>query len=239
MIQIPEYDIQRPDTLTVIHESEVMGPTETEAFERELVRIAGLNRFGKPNLVLRWGPTYRDPMSSDTEQIKYLDFVHNGVQLGERRFFIETHRTPEFLVKSGRYRSLNEPDEVHDFYFCKACDGELKLAGGELPPCACGSTRTYMRQSRKAGEGQLLRPFPAEGCYDYWLRLERANLTYHPPDGEALEVIRALWEWEQTPQNQRDALEQANREVERRREILLQRQQQPTRLHFSSGIIIP
>jgi hypothetical protein len=96
-----------------------------------------------------------------------------------------------------------------------------------------------MRQSRKAGEGQLLQPFPSEGCYDYWLRLERANLTYHPPDGEALEVIRALWEWEQTPQNQRDALEQANREIERRQMIQRERQQTPTRLHFSSGIITP
>jgi hypothetical protein len=107
MIQIPEYDIQRPDTLHVIRESEMLGPSEAERIEKELVRIAGLNRFGKPNLVLRWGPTYRDPMSADTEQIKYLDFVHNGTQLGERRFFIEIHRSPEFLVRSGAVSSAS------------------------------------------------------------------------------------------------------------------------------------
>jgi hypothetical protein len=236
MLDIPEYDMDDP---TIINEDEAIGRAEAEAFQKELTRIAGLNRFGEPNLVRRWGVTYRDPMSTNPDQIKYLDFFQNGKQYGERRHILEIHRTPEFLVRSGRYRNLHDSDDLQEFYFCKACDAELKLDNGDLPPCKCGSTRNYLRQVRRMGAGQLLQPFPEKGCYDYWLRLERANLTYHPPDGEALKVIRALWEWELTPQNQRDALEQANRELERRQEILRERQQRPTNLHFGSELILP
>lgn len=179
-MQIPEYDLQNTDSLTVLTESDV---GDARWFRKELIRIAGKNPHGRGNLELRWGPTYEDPMAVD-RNIKYLDFSHEGVQLGERRWFIEIWRSPEFLEKSGRYKVLGT-----------------------------------------AEDGQLLKEFPVEGCYDYWLRLERANLTYHPLDDEAVQVCRALWQWEQTPQNVRDALEQADREHERRQAIKEKREQ--------------
>jgi hypothetical protein len=199
LIQIPEYDLNIPSSLTVLRESEVISATDAQRFRDELINIAGMSPQGKPRLRLVWGPTHIDEMSTHPEAIKYLDFVYNNEQLGERRWFIEIHRTPEFLARSGRYQIETRQDT----------DGE-----------------------------KLLKSLPSEGCYDYWLRLERKNLTYHAPDGEALEAIRAMWAWELSPQSQKDLLLAADREMERRQAINMMRQQRPTRLHFSSVPLI-
>lgn len=230
---VPEYDLNNPVLLV---EDDVISQGEAKWFRRELERIAGKNPHG-PNLVLRWGPTYEDPMPT-MKAIKYQDFTDaDGKVWGERRWFIEIWRSPQFLVRSGRYKVLHDPDDLEEFYFCKGCDAEL----GKTEPtqCKCGSTRTYLRQIRSAGVGKLLKDFPREGCYDYWLRLERANFTYHPLDRQALQVTRALWEWELRPQNERDALEQADREIERRQMILEQRRQSGRAPQFGSELILP
>jgi hypothetical protein len=240
MLDIPEYDLENTDSLVVLTEDDVVSDSERKWFRRQLKRIAGTAPNGFQNLELRWGPTYRDPMSADNN-IKYLDFMHRGQQLGERRFFIEIYRSPEFLKRSDRYRQTHAPDVVQEFYFCRACDAEIKCDAallellGSVPPCPkCGSNRSRTELIRESGGGRLLNDFPTNGCYDYWLRLERANLTYHPPDYEALKVIEALWQFEKNPENQRNALEQGDRELERRQMIMLQRQQTTTRVHFSS-----
>jgi len=183
-MQIDEYNLTKESTLVPIHEDE-LNQEEIRWFRAELKAIAGLNPYGGQILELRWGPTWRDPMST-ADTIKYLDFVHNGVELGERRHFIEIWRSPEFLERSGRYQIVTRQDE----------DGE-----------------------------KLLKELPPHGCYDYFLRLETRNLTYHPLDREALEVCQLLWQYEQVPQNQRDAMERADAERERRWLINHQRQQ--------------
>lgn len=217
---IPELNPHDLGTHVVLREHDVIDRSEVRRFRKELERIGGKNPHGRPKLQLIWGPTHEDPMQAD-HGIKYLDFVDkNGVQFGERRFFIEIWRSPEFLVRSGRYKVLSDSGTVKDFYFCKGCHAELAMVADGPERCSkCGSVRNYLRQVRESGEGRLLCDFPAEGCYDYWLRLERANLTYHPPDNEILTIARALWEWELVPQNQRNALEQADRERARRFEL--------------------
>lgn len=243
MIQIPEYDVDAP---TVLTENDVLAASEVQWFRRQLKRVAGRNPFGGQVLELRWGPTYCDVMAVEPDTIKYLDFMQHGRQYGERRWLIEIWRSPEFLERSGRYKVINDSDTVTERYSCKACETEIKCSAetlnllGAVPPCpACGSHRSRTELIRERGAGQLLQEFPRKGCYDYWLRLERANLTYHPPDGEALQVIKALWRWEQMPQNERDALEQADRELERRAMILAQRQMSGNAPQFGSGLIVP
>lgn len=225
MLEIPEYDPSRPETLVVLTENDVISAGEAKWFRRQLERIAGKNCFGKPNLQMVWGPVYEDPMSVD-KQIKYLDFTYGGTQLGERRFFIEVWRSPEFLKRSGRYKIINDSDTVQEFYFCKACDTRINCDAkalevlGSVPACPkCGSTRSRTELIREMGKGQLLQEFPSEGCYDYFIRLERANLTYHPPDGEALKAVTEIWEFEKLPQNKRDELAQADAQLERRQMI--------------------
>ena len=243
MLIIDEYDLT--ETPQVLQESDVISVGEARTFRKKLIRIAGKNPHGRGKLELRWGPTYEDPMLAEPA-IKYVDFNRFGTNYGERRWFIEIWRSPEFLKRSGRYVQVFDVDKVTEFYFCKACDAEIKVSRetllhlGAVPNCeACGSNRSYMREERESSAGRLLRDFPTEGCYDYWLRLERADHTYFPLNKDALRICKALWEWELLPQNQRDALEQAEREVERRQMILAQRQQAGRYPQFGSGLILP
>jgi len=55
-----DYDPEDESTWFVME-----APTVDHAWEEELTRIGGLNPFGKPNLVWRWGATYVDPMAED------------------------------------------------------------------------------------------------------------------------------------------------------------------------------
>jgi DNA-directed RNA polymerase subunit RPC12/RpoP len=243
MLEVEEYDLsETPIRLT---EDDVISPGEAKYFRRQLRKIAGKNPHGGNILELRWGVTYEDPMLSEPE-IKYVDFERFGRKYGERRWIIEIWRSTEFLKRSGRYNQVFDQDRVQEFYFCVACDAEIKASRetlemlGSTPPCeSCGSKRSYTREIREMSEGRLLKDFPVQGCYDYWLRLERANLTYHPLNREALKICRALWEWEQTPLNERNAIEQADRELERRQMVLAQRQQSGRTPQFSSGLILP
>jgi hypothetical protein len=231
LLIIPELDPNLPETHVVLKEDDVISASEARWFRKQLERIAGKNRFNKPNLQMVWGPTYTDPMEVD-RQIKYQDFTDGfGRVFGERRFFIEMWRSPEFLKRSGRYKVINDPDTVTEFYFCKACETEIKCSRealeqlGSVPPCPqCGSNRSRTELIREPGKGQLLCEFPREGCYDYWFRVERANLTYHAPDQEVLAFVKERWKFEQMSQTERDALQQADDELNRRQVITLMRQ---------------
>jgi len=231
LIVIPELDPNDPSTHTVLKEEDVIGRGDARWFRRQLEKIAGTNRFGKPNLQMVWGPTHEDPMEVEP-QIKYQDFTNGfGRVFGERRFFIEIWRSPEFLKRSNRYKVINDPDMVTEFYFCKACEAEIKCSPealqvlGSVPNCPkCGSSRSRTALIREPGRGQLLCEFPTEGCYDYWFRIERKDLTYHPPDREVLEFVRERWKFEQMSQSERDALQQADEEVYRRQIIAAMRQ---------------
>ncbi len=55
-----DYDENDGSTWTVME-----APTVDRAWEEALTRIGGLNPYGKPNLVWRWGATYVDPMALD------------------------------------------------------------------------------------------------------------------------------------------------------------------------------
>lgn len=56
---VPEYDLNNPSSWTVLRE-----PIVDPFFDKGLIKIAGLNPFGKPNLVKRWGCTYKDPQNA-------------------------------------------------------------------------------------------------------------------------------------------------------------------------------
>jgi hypothetical protein len=204
LIQVPEYDLSKPDGLTVLREGDVISDGEVRWARKQLKRMAGTTLTGQPRLRLVWGVTHVDEMST-LGNIKYLDFTHNGQQLGERRWFVEIHRSPEFLAASGRYQLETRQDD----------DG-----------------------------AKLLKSLPADGCYDYWLRLELVDRetgdhSYCPPDDRALEVIRAMWQWEQMPQSQRDDLERADREQERRRRIEATRRQRNDLWGFDPDLFVP
>jgi hypothetical protein len=55
-----DYDLENPSTWVPME-----APTVDPSWVNDLTRIGGLNRFGQPNLVWRWGATHRDPMALD------------------------------------------------------------------------------------------------------------------------------------------------------------------------------
>src|SRR5690242_14845006 len=55
-----DYDLNNPATWTVME-----APTVDREWEASLTRLGGLNPFGQPVLVWRWGATYVDPMRAD------------------------------------------------------------------------------------------------------------------------------------------------------------------------------
>jgi hypothetical protein len=185
VLEVPEYDPKNPDTLTVLREDDVISPSEAAWFREQLKQIAGTTLTGQPRLRMVWGPTHLDPMATDPNQLKYLDDLStNLLPLGERRWVIEIHRSPEFLAASQR----------------------------------------YLTETRQDADGtKLLKSLPSEGVYDYWIRLERRDFSYHPPDNEALEAIKLLWAYENSDQKKADALVKADMEIERRRAIWEQR----------------
>lgn len=127
---------------------------------------------------------------------------YSKVQLGERRHIIEIYRSPEFLRRSGRYEQTHDNGEAEVTVSCKGCGGfNLKPTGNEDEHVCldCGSKRQSVVVFNEIKHERLLNDFPARGCYDYFLRLETAKGLYHPADGEALEGIRRLWNYQQKP----------------------------------------
>lgn len=78
MRQVPDYNLLDESTWTIIPESEVWGQTDRENFQRELIRIAGLNPFGQSNLRIVWGVTHMDEMLLD-DKPKYWVSSNNPV----------------------------------------------------------------------------------------------------------------------------------------------------------------
>lgn len=122
---------------------------------------------------------------------------YRQIELGERRFIIEIWRSPQFLAASNRYteQSVFDNGATTEFFFCRGCGAELPATPQDGPAaCArCGSRRHYIQEMREAGEGQLLRTNPVEGCYDFFLRLENGLGDPMAPDEHALKLIEQLW----------------------------------------------
>lgn len=234
----PDYDLDNPSTWEPME-----APSVDRSWTEALTKLGGLNPFGRPVLEMRWGATYRDPMSEDnglkyflswgegklkrfafTDPVTGMDMLvdklddvpdsiiaiphYSAVELGERRFIVEQWRSAEFLARSGRYQehTLHDPDKTYQFFFCKACDALLIVSDDGPNPCGkCGSCRSYLREARFEGDGKLLRAFPDDGAYDFFLRLENAEGGPMEPDGNALAWIERLWH-EQKSKSTREKL---------------------------------
>lgn len=111
-MQVPEINPQWPSTWDTLTEDDVISQGEARWFRKALVKLAGKNPLGKPILQLVWGQTYVDPMLTEAG-IKYIDFQPEGREpIGERRWFVEIWRSPEFLERSGRYQMTTRQDVV-------------------------------------------------------------------------------------------------------------------------------
>lgn len=254
---VPEYDDFDPQSWFPIGE-----PTVDSSFDKELLRIAGTNPFGKPNLVRRWGVTHRDEMST-LDEPKYLYVVknptligfefkdengeqcfvkrledvpanvlipvpkYNNPKLGERRWIIEVWRSAEFLARSDRYRETHDTGDSETAISCRNCgSGMLRLTGreDERECVICGSRRQSVVETREIKNERIFRDFPAEGCYDYFLKLETASGLYHPANGGALGAIHDLWTFTQKSLKEKNKLYAKQAEEEKKQKQALKRE---------------
>lgn len=249
---VPEYDLQNPSTWTVLRERDVWSESEAAAFQRELVRIAGLNPFGKPNLQIIWACVAEDPQMPDGRPKYYVSTneptlagfryrdagklvtvkdlaevpphvliaepFYEETHLGERRFIVEVWHPAEFLARTGRYRETHDTGDSYQTISCRNCGGRMRETGREDEKVCvgCGSRRQSVVEHREIKGERLLNDLPAEGCYDFFMRLELPGDKFRPADASALADIAREWEERQKPFKEKNAavLKQRGREAD-------------------------
>lgn len=224
MQNVPDYNLDNPSTFTVIRKRDVISESEESEVQRELVRIAGLNPYGQPNLVIRWAVDYQDPMTTD-DYPKYYLSTNEQVLVGRG-----------YRDDDGQFVTVEKIEDIPagKLYFpiySQTHLGERRfiVEVWRSPEFLERSGRYIEGNLRDPETGEiLLRDFPRQGCYDYFYRIERADGTYHPPDGEALEGIRQLWAKSQRSPKEKDQeirdarANEAKQAKQRRREIWAQ-----------------
>lgn len=198
-------------------------PTFPDWFQKELVRIAGLNRHGQPNLQLVWGGTHKSDKSAVKGRLKYL--------CGLSPQQLEGY---QYLDKgSGQWKPVKDlADAPEDAAVAPVTEREqLGLlrwiievwTSPEDLEAAQRFTRSYLPGELKP----ILRSFPREGVYDTFLIIENRQGRFRHVGHDVLEVVHALWKNREKPLHEREAeawyLEDAEKEAEEKHEAELDR----------------
>lgn len=113
MRQIPEFDLENLSTWVVIPKRDVVSEAEEKWFQDELIRLAGLNVFGKPNLTLRWAVDYLDEMLLDDKPKYYLSsnepvlIGHEYSENGTMKFVKRLEDVPATSLSLPVYNSVH------------------------------------------------------------------------------------------------------------------------------------
>jgi hypothetical protein len=200
-----EYDENDPSTW-VFHPP----PTYPRWFQEGLIKIAGLNRHGKPNLKLVWGGT---ELSDKTEKpgLKYLAGHSTGVlsgydcyKDGGTTFVTEIGDAPDGSLIFPATKS--EPLGLLRWVIEKwTAPEELERTGR--------FTQQYLPGEIEA----TLRAFPREGIYDVFLIVERKDGTFRHVDEQVLNVVETFWNYQLKPLHERQADDQRTEDAERAR----------------------
>jgi hypothetical protein len=154
-----------------------------------------------------------DSATGDMREVKTLAEVPEGkicvpiyrsVELGELRWIVLKWKSPEdlermgFFDKSLRYQAVESDMGAEAFL-----EFQARVASGESPETAFVKVENQADRARPLKVDSEIETFfdpewRKSGDYHFFFRLERADGSYHPADGEALEGIRLLWESEQT-----------------------------------------
>ena len=117
------------------------------------------------------------------------------MKLGERRWFVEQHRSAEFLVRSGRYSHTHDYGEGEISISCRNCGGPMRDTGreDEKECLSCGSHRASIVEYNEVKSERLLNDIPSEGVYDLFMKLETPDGKFRPFDGSALLAVGQEW----------------------------------------------
>lgn len=200
-----EYIEDRPETWTYR-----TPPAFPREFQDGLIRIAGLNRHGQPVLKLVWGGTAVSD-KSDKYSLKYLAGYSSGVlqgyncyKDGETTFVTDLADAPEnsLVVPATKSEPLGllrwviekwvSPEELE-----KQNRFKSRYLPGELEP--------------------VLREFPREGIYDYFMLIETKENKFRHVDEQVLGVVEAYWHYQQKPFDERQADDWKAEDLEKKR----------------------
>jgi len=189
-----EYDPENKDTLTYQRLPDV-----SKDVQNELVKIAGLNRFGQPNLRVVKGNEVKSDKAFDAKRLKYSQgyapFEVNGYRYrdGENWVFVANiDNLPEnvFVVPDTQQEELGLLRYVVERWVSPE---ELEAQG---------------RFQTRYGNGDLaptLRQFPREGVYDCYQIIENAEGMFRKIDRDVLNFLKMRWRYEQKSEAEKEA----------------------------------
>jgi hypothetical protein len=175
---------------------------------------------------------YREPSLGQMVEVKKLADVPDGaisipkygsIELGELRWMIERWVSSEQLEHMGYFdESLGRivTELPTDTRYAHQ-EFKARVRAGEKPETALARVEGELDRQRSMECDQEIKEYfdpehRAHGDYQLFLKLERSNGMFHEADGEALEGIRAMWEYnENTPLSQIIADEKAASEARR------------------------
>jgi DNA-directed RNA polymerase subunit RPC12/RpoP len=196
-------------------------------FNKELERIAGTNLYGQPLLRLVDGRT-EQAWVAGMMRFKYLGRTdEDGTEHGEEGCIIEQWRSAEFLAATGRFPEARGLTTTTVTFSCRSCGSVVPHRPGseevdterECP--ACGSKRVSPVYEREE-DFDLLPTLPAEGHYDYFLRVSDEQLRERA--GEVLETVRAVWAFQCLPLREQNRLIDEHEEQVRKRRAKAERE---------------
>lgn len=173
-------------------------PAFPRNFQEGLIKIAGLNRHGNPNLKLVWGGTeYSD--RSETPQLKYLAGYSTGVlqgyscyKDGETSFVTDLNDAPDNSLVVPATKS--EPLGLLRWVIEK-----------HTPPEELERMNRFQNRYVPGEIDPILREFPRDGIYDTFLTIETRDGRFRHADEEVLNVVEMLWNYQLKPFHERQA----------------------------------
>jgi DNA-directed RNA polymerase subunit RPC12/RpoP len=178
-------------------------------FNKELLVIGGTNPAGQPFLRLVDGRREQTWVAGGLK-LKYVGHTdEDGTEHGEEGLIVEQWRSPEFLAQTGRFPEARGLTTTTTTFACRSCGSSVPHRPGtedmdverECP--ACGSRRVSPAYEREE-DLDLLPPLPAEGHYDYFLRMTDEQLQKRA--GEFLDTVREVWAFQRLPLKEQNRL---------------------------------
>ncbi len=130
--------------------------------------------------------------------------ILESVELGERRWIIHRWVSPEELDQMGYFDpSLRFQPKETDQFGAAIAEAKAMVIAGEDPEKAWIKVENQLDRARGTEIDPTCKQYfdpelRERGDYHFFFRLERKDGTYHPPDGEAIEAIDALWQYNTT-----------------------------------------
>ena len=165
-------------------------PEKPEWFEHELLKIAGKNRFGQPNLRLVWGGSCEDEHAEERGRLKY----HCGYTLnaitgysytldGQDVFTTNIDSIPEtaIAIPSTEREELGLPRWIVEQW---------------TSPEKLEQQKRFTVRKGEDDTENVLRAFPRQGVYDTYFIVENLEGLFRKLDHDLIQFTKNKWDYD-------------------------------------------